>query len=448
MEELELLLVTTYTLLFIFCIQKLSFFEVNGLSKNIISVLFLLKIVFGFFVWAVYTYYYTYRPTADVFRYFDASAILFNAFKTNPEHFFKMLLGIKNDGPEFFAYYDQMNVWLRELDSSAYNDNRLIIRINTVMRFFSFGYFHVHTVFFSFLSLIGLTALYKTFIPYLPDKKVELLIIVFLIPSVLFWGSGVLKEGILLFALGVLFYSVTKIQSPHNVALYIALASVALFLIGILKFYVLLCLIPAALFIAFVNLTGENKIGMKFFFILLFTLLFGLNIHKIIPVPSVLDLITHKQHAFLSLAQGNEFDPYNKPIPPARSVVKIQPLQPNIKSFIAVIPNAIENAVFRPFIWEKKSVVILFSAIENLMILSFIIFCLLFAKSYSKINWKLVLFCLAFAFAQLLLIGITTPVMGAIVRYKIIALPFLLIGFLMILDTSKIKQLVQKAIRK
>ena len=121
-----------------------------------------------------------------------------------------MLLGIGNDTPEFQQYYEQMNYWARKIDSNIYNDSHTIIRFNTIVRFFSLGYYNVHTVFICFLSLIGLTGIYKTFIPYLQDKKRELLFAVFLLPSALFWGSGVLKEGLIFFALGLLIYYTTK----------------------------------------------------------------------------------------------------------------------------------------------------------------------------------------------------------------------------------------------
>jgi len=147
---LETLLVITYTLFFIFLIQKLRFFELEEISKNTLSVIFIIKLFFGFLVWVVYTYYYTYRPTADVFKYFDASEVMFNVLKKKPIHFIKILLGIDCNGTEFYDYYDKMNYWNNSVNSIIYNDNRLIIRVNTIIRFFSLGYFHVHTVFFSF----------------------------------------------------------------------------------------------------------------------------------------------------------------------------------------------------------------------------------------------------------------------------------------------------------
>jgi hypothetical protein len=408
-------------------------------------VLFLIKVAAGFAVWAIYTYYYTYRPTADVFRYFDASEVLFNIIKTNPEHFFKILFGIKNEGPEFFTYYDQMNVWLREVDSSSYNDNRLIIRINTVIRFFSFGYFHIHTVFFSAFSFIGLTALYKVF-SHVVDFKKGLIAVLFLIPSVLFWGSGVLKEGIIILALGLLFYNCHELNSNNQKRVlrgFICLLCLAT--IAVLKFYILLCLIPAAVFVVITHITGNKQLLIKFLGVMIVTLILGFNIHKLSPLPNMLEMLAHKQQDFISLAQGNERDPYGKPIPPAGSIVDVQVLEPNIYSFLKSIPQALNNAMFKPYLWQSKSVIIAFSAIENILVWLFILVCIVFAKPLNKMHLNYILFCFAFAFAQLIIIGITTPVMGAIVRYKVIALPFLLIGFLMILDTDKLKHLFKNS---
>ena len=68
--------------------------------------------------------------------------------------------------------------------------------------------------------------------------------------------------------------------------------------------------------------------------------------------------------------------------------------------------------------------------------LIFILVCLIFIKPISTIKWEYVLFCLSFVAIQYLIIGETTPVLGAIARYKVPALPFLLIAFLFILDKN------------
>jgi len=46
---------------------------------------------------------------------------------------------------------------------------------------------------------------------------------------------------------------------------------------------------------------------------------------------------------------------------------------------------------------------------------------------------------LLYAITSALIIGLTTPIMGAIVRYKIFTTLFLLIALLMLLDVEKLK---------
>ena len=47
-------------------------------------------------------------------------------------------------------------------------------------------------------------------------------------------------------------------------------------------------------------------------------------------------------------------------------------------------------------------------------------------------------FCACFVILLFTLIGLTTPILGAAVRYKIPAIPFLVIAFLFILDKQKL----------
>jgi len=431
---LEALLVITYALFFIFLIQKFQFFETEGISKNTLSAIFILKLFFGFFVAAVYTYYYTDRSTADVFKYFDASNVMFDTLKTNPVHFFKMLFGVDCDGAEFAWYYNKMDYWNSPGYSSIYNDSHLIIRINTVMRFFSFGYFNVHTVFFCFFSLIGLTAIYKTFIPVLQNKSKELMCVVFFVPSVLFWGSGVLKEGIVLFSLGLLMYNFNRLFNAKS----FFICCVSALMLGVLKFYVLAALVPGLLFMFWIHKTTSSKLLLKFITVVAVTAVLGLTINTLTTNKNPLQILSQKQQDFNKLASGLQKGLNNKPIPKAGSAIKINKIEPTPLSFIKNSPQALVNSLLRPFIWESKSPIIVMAAVENVFVVAFIILCVAFAKPLKEIKWEFVLFGLSFSLIQLLFIGSSVPVVGAIMRYKILAIPFLLIAFLLMLDKEKI----------
>ena len=76
----------------------------------------------------IYTYHYTDRSLADIYKYFDDAKYMYGAVWTSPIDFLSMLTGIGNDTPHFNLYYDQMNNWFREYESNLYNDNPTLIR--------------------------------------------------------------------------------------------------------------------------------------------------------------------------------------------------------------------------------------------------------------------------------------------------------------------------------
>ncbi len=431
---MEILLTITYTGFFIFLIYRMNFFDMDEISKRTIAGIFILKIIFGLLLWAVYTFYYTDRTTADIYKYFDDSKILFDALKANPSDYFKMLTGIGNNTLEFQHYYDQMHYWTRKIDSGIYNDSHTIIRFNALMRLFSLGYYNVHTVFICFLSLIGLTAIYKTFIPYLQDKKSELTVAVFLLPSVLFWGSGVLKEGLIFFALGLLIYYLHKLFTLKSILICLVAAA----LLALSKFYVWLAVFPGLLFILWINKSGNTKIILKFSIVIVVIAVTGLNIDRFTSIQNPLVTLSQKQIEFNILANGNATDAFNKPIPIAKSVIRINTLEPTLLSSIKNSPQALANTILRPFMWEWKSPMMLLAGMENVLILIFAVFCIIFIKPLSTIRWEYVLLCLSFVVIQFLIIGSTTPILGAIARYKVPALPFFMIAFLLMLDKDKI----------
>src|SRR5690349_1470874 len=106
---MEFLLSALYAAFFIFLIHKLRFFETE-LSRKGLSLLFCIKIAFGVLLWYIYTYYYTDRSTADIYKYFDDSKVMYDALRTHPADYFRMLFAVGNDNAYFDqSYYSHMN---------------------------------------------------------------------------------------------------------------------------------------------------------------------------------------------------------------------------------------------------------------------------------------------------------------------------------------------------
>ncbi len=423
---MEIAITIFYFILFCFIINKLSFFDDDVISKKWFIGIFTIKVLVSILLTLIYTYYYTDRSTADIFKYFDDSKIMYGALKTNPLDFLKMLLGIANDSQYFNeTYYDNMRFWYSQGSTNLFTDSHTIIRFNTIVQFFSFGYFNVHNVFINFVSLIGLTAIFNLVKPYFKTCKKVLFYAIFLAPSVLFWGSGLLKESIIFFGLGLLLLYLKRISENFSwkSTLFIL---IAILLITYTKLYVLAALSPALLGFGLNKTILKNKL---FFSYLLSCLIIISASFLLLAAPlkiNPIQLIIAKQHDFIELMnQVQNSSSFTFPIIQSTSDV------------ILAIPNALIATFIRPFLWECNSPFMLMSAVENLDIITFFIVALFFRK--KKINYNLLLFCLSFVLFLYILTGLTVPNFGAIARYKVPALPFLLIAILSIIDIEKLK---------
>lgn len=427
---LEVILTAFYFFLFAACILRCSFFKSTGLPKYFLLSVFTLKFIAGIILTLIYTYYYSNRLEADIFKYFDDSKVMFNALNEKPEDFFRMIGGMYggNDYYYMHTYYYEMNNWYREFEGETFNDSHTIIRFNAVARIFSFGVFHVHTLFVCFLSLTGITALYKSFSSFFKGKEVMMACSLFLLPSIVFWGSGVLKEGLLLFALGLLFYS--AIQTSENVrkVRFLILFSFCFFILIYLKIYALLLMLPFLIAFITVKKTNYQKPWIIHLTVFILAAVTALNIHHILPDWNILEMITHKQHDFIN--HSIELN--------SQSRIEMDYLEPNFLSFLMNSPVALFNTLVRPFIFESSNPMMILAGLENLFLIGIIVLALIKRDTLNSGQKNLLLFLLSFSLLMFVLVGMATPVMGAIVRYKVPSLGMLAAAFIMIGDWKTI----------
>ena len=119
------------------------------------------------------------------------------------------------------------------------------------------------------------------------------------------------------------------------------------------------------------------------------------------------------------------------------SKIELDVLDPTLYSFIQNSPNAIFRTLFRPHIFESHSTMQLIGSFENVILILLFITSLIYMDP-SKLNTNLVVFCLIFSFGLFVLVGLATPVMGAMVRYRAPGLIFLIIGLLGITNMNKL----------
>ena len=423
------LLAIGYAALFLLVIRQFDFFGAPGLSKRGIGVLFLLKIGAGTALWFVYTYMHTDRATADIYRYFDDGNIMFRAIPNHPLDFISMLTGIGNDKEHFDTnYYQVMHNWYRQFESNMYNDAHTMIRFNAFVRLFSFGHYHVHTVFACFLSSLGLTALYKAFIPRLQGHERMLMIALFLLPSVLFWASGVIKESLLFFGLGLFVWVLMELKRKGALQWKAFLFPFSVVLLFFLKFYVLLSMIPALVAYIWCRSTSDRQPTLKFVLVYALFITLGLNSEWFYPRFNILEVLWVKQRDFIGLATEVN----------AGSLVHVTPLEPNLMSFLSQAPHALYMTFVSPITTWSNGVLGLISAIESIVLIILLTAAFRYKREWSAVDKPLLLFCVGFCLLLALVIGWTTPVIGALVRYRVPLLPFLMMAGMCIADPKRI----------
>lgn len=424
---MEALLTILFLAAGLWSIQKFSFFNLEDLSTRILQITFIAKVICGFVLYLLYTKVYE-SSSADIFKYFEDGKVMHDAFWISPPHYLRMFFGFDTDEISR-QYYIKMSHWYREHNSLVYNDNRTVTRLNSLIHFISFGYYHAHNIVLCFIAFIGQTALFKFFQSTTKIPSYLLLIAVFYVPSIALWTAGNLKEVVLFFALGMFVHTTNKLIINKLTLKYLTISVFTFLLALFIKPYVIIIMCPCL--VAFVIARGKSN--LKTVGIHLTTWVLGIGIALSIGLFfkwNTLYIISRKQKDFVGLAEHAKSGSY----------LPSDFLEPNLSDFIAKAPLALYRAFFRPFFFESKSPLIIFNGLENLLFFLLLLCALLFRKKLNEQSLNLSLFFLFFVFFNLLLIGYTTPVMGAIVRYKTPILPFMLALFLTLIDIEKLKK--------
>jgi hypothetical protein len=420
----------------VWCFSRQLLTKKIGVNKFVLPFFLFIHVVCGIGLSAIYTYYYPNRNLADTFKYFDDSKHLFALFHNHNTVFWKVFLGIEEMGEDIVKELSFTNNWFPNSRRTFFNDNRTIIRINTLLRFVSFGNYYIHLLFFILMGFVGKIFIYQTLKKFIPSTHHILwLFTVFLIPSVVFWTSGVLKEGPLFLLLGIIIYFLDKLYfKPKKIKNYLFLLPFA-YLMVFIKFYVVLFMIPAFLWIIQLKNTQINRWKL-----LIFNVIFYLTIiqiwHWVHPRWSLLTILHAKKIDFEGLAQ----------LEAANSYIKTYDLHKNIGSFILNIPQGLFHALFQPLFWNCNTIFMWIAFLENTILLIFVLF--LYVYSSKNKNSHQGIFALFYALCFLIITGMITPIAGSLVRYKIPALSFLLFYFIQNFDFNKISIRKQILIQK
>lgn len=458
-----------------------------SLNEWAFSFAFLVKVIAGFIFLYIYTDIYGNGSlSADASVFMTESKILNDVFFVSPFDYFRLLFGLGNQEELMFTYLQDTSHW----DAGAQtliNDNRNIVRVHSLFHFFSFNNTANHIIAMCFVSTVAV----KQFYLALKDKTLlsntTIFLLILLFPSTLFWTSGILKEPFMFLGLGLLVRGLCYDSSVKKKWLF---AIIGLFILIGFKPYVLIAIIPAGLFLFLFKYVTKRKI-IASLILLMGILLIAVSLFSGQRKKTV-HLLSRKQFDFKNVGKGGlhaltdstfyffrqnqiknlkiegdsvlitkEMDALilkhgsmEKPIPihlkptgekwfvyfknlQSDGFIEVTLINDSFGQLMKNIPEALINSLFRPFISDPGGWLKYPAMIETLLLFLFLIYAIINKRVLSKNKIALIVALVLFVLTLSLLIGWVTPVLGAIVRYRIPVYIALLVIAVMVIQPKK-----------
>lgn len=404
----QTILIFTYLLLGYWLIARLSLFKDSDVPTKYWRSLFLLKVLVG----VVYSQYHLrYYGGGDTWTFFRESGIYFESIRTSFWTYLQLVFGPNGYKPvpeEFLVYTDPSRYWW---DSSEY----LLIRINTFLRLLSFGEYYVHLVFWNFLSILGIGYIYRFFAEQLTSGRRVLFALLALTPSILFWASGLHKEALSFFFIGGVIWNLHQIKAGvGSKVLRIVFVVSAMYLLVVMRIYIAVLLVPALIAFLWVE-SGDTKsallkYGLVYFACFVFSLLGPFISEKLDFYGRIAEMLAITKKYFPGYATLDA---------------------PNIKAdewwtFYTNIPKALYNVFLKPNFYDGVAWYRIFAFVETYLIAAAILFGVIKIKWASFLENNRALFALFFGLSLITIIGLVSVNMGAIVRYRTVALAFII----------------------
>jgi hypothetical protein len=420
-----------FTLYFIagcYLVFRSSFIKNAGLGANTIFILFCLKIAAGLAVGLVNHYLMHGQTDYDSLNMLGIQEhkILLH----DPGAFFSDLFTSNYaDSGEFFGS-----------THSYWNDLRtnIIIKTLAVLDTITLSNYYVNSLFFNFFCFFGHVALYKIYIHIFPGKKLQAIIGCFLLPSTLYFTSGVHKDLIVFTALAFFCYYLyfgffrSGNSIPERVKSDFSMKKILLLIISFgavlfIRNFVAVMILPfAAAF--FICMRYRLKPAVVFGALTLLIIGGIIFVHYSMPAHDPLQMVVAKQQAFFSLGTGS-------------TQYQNDTLQSTLSSFAHAAPTALRHSFLSPFPGEFNNAYLHFFSVEIFIyFLFFTYMLLLFQRNYTDDGKAFLYFTICFSVAIFLFAGYITTTAGALMRYRSIYLPFFITPLLCSINYKKLKR--------
>ena len=392
----------------------------------------MVKIIGGVIFSLIYFYYY---QGGDTTSYFYSGVAMTRMLFIDPFEFIRQTIFGDNSLRALQTYTAQ------DVRPYAYmfRDTHTfqVLRIVSWLALLTFNSYLISTLLLASISFLGIWLGYLTFVSYYPAIMNKLAIGFLFMPSAIFWGSGILKDTLTFSAVCAWVHAVDEVffKRRNTVSRGILLIVSALVMIKV-KPYIFMVMVPATLlWLLYMRVARIKNILVRFVVIpttvavlIIMSIAILARMQNLLGKFALDEALVNIENIQTDMAHNDSYGD-NK--------FDVGSFDGTWWGVVKKFPVATNAVLFRPYLWESRSVVIGLSGLENLFVLGLTLYVLF--KAGLRFSWRcitsipLLLMSMSFALLFAFVVGVTTANFGALVRFKIPMLPFYICSLYIIL---------------
>lgn len=409
------LLFFVYLIILCWLLPRIKFIKNSGIETRWIIGLFLIRVAVAVLYNFINNYYY--HDVADATSLNKLGLEEYQLLLNNPKEYFSSFFQDSHNN-HFSGFFDIVDSYWNDLRTN------IILKLLAITDLLSFGNLFINGLLINFPIFLSSVLLFKVFNNIYQHKKWFVIIAVFLLPSVVYFTSGFHRDGLIFIGVCVaLYHFYFLMKKKDRIVMRLIAIILSLMFILLLRNFVFVMMVPAM--IAWYIAEKYGKYALSIFFICYaFFLAIFFIAPQINPKLNGPKFVSDRQLAFM------------RPAGYASSTIYISPLFPNFRSFLNNAPQAFNHGAMRPYLSEKFSLLYVPIAIEVFLYEALFIFYLFYRRRGQKTD-PFIYFGIFLSISMFLGIGYTIPIIGAIVRYRCIYLPFIVAPMLCNIDWPK-----------
>jgi len=348
---------------------------------------------------------------ARFFQYW--SAALTSQFWAAPSAWVGTLLG------------DEFHVEGKQLIYHGYSNTFFIIKLLSVLNLASLGSVWLNAAYLSIFCFVGCWQLVRQIPKLFPATPLLAAPLAFLLwPTVLYWTSGLTKESVLLGALAWLMALVLGwLYGRQPVRPWTVVWAVVLVVVGFkMRYFFAVLLFAALLGLAVIRVAERLGVRRRVVQLVLLALVLvggSLVLSEVGTVFRFNRISSQLLRNYYSMLEQSRYKPH----------IEYEHLAPTWQSVANNAPAAIMNALLRPWPWENFRWNYLAASVENVVLLGLVLVAVMAVVRGrgGQLPFALVVVLLLYCVGLAILLGLSTPNLGTLSRYRTVLLPFLLL---------------------